>query len=74
MSDARSLVAVFDSPVAGHLLAFAATLGYRTALADPRLDGVDIDAGTDSSCATTTAPSWARSCAPRSPRRPAGSA
>jgi xanthine/CO dehydrogenase XdhC/CoxF family maturation factor len=28
-------VAVFDSPVASHLLHFAATLGYRAALVDP---------------------------------------
>ncbi|MEV8515740.1 XdhC family protein [Dactylosporangium sp. NPDC051484] len=50
--DGRAVVAVFDSPVATHLLHFAATLGYRVALADPRLDGagladVTIDAGTD---------------------------
>ncbi|MER7002512.1 XdhC family protein [Dactylosporangium sp. NPDC000555] len=50
--DGRAVVAVFDSPVATHLLHFAATLGYRVALADPRLDGaglsdVTFDANTD---------------------------
>ncbi len=46
-ADGRAVVAVFDSPVAAHLLHFAATLGYRVALADPGLDGVHIDAQTD---------------------------
>jgi xanthine dehydrogenase accessory factor len=45
--DGRALVAVFDSPVATHLMHFAATLGYRVALAEPGLSGVAIDAGTD---------------------------
>ncbi|GAA0740001.1 XdhC family protein [Dactylosporangium roseum] len=45
--DGRSLVAVFDSPVATHLMHFAATLGYRVALAEPGLDKVTIDADTD---------------------------
>ncbi|GAA2578798.1 XdhC family protein [Dactylosporangium fulvum] len=45
--DGRSLVAVFDSPVATHLMHFAATLGYRVALAEPGLDKVTIDANTD---------------------------
>ncbi|WP_426507047.1 XdhC family protein [Dactylosporangium sp. McL0621] len=45
--DGRAVVAVFDSPVATQLLHFAATLGYRVALADPGLDGVAIDANTD---------------------------
>jgi xanthine/CO dehydrogenase XdhC/CoxF family maturation factor len=45
--DGRAVVAVFDSPVATHLLHFAATLGYRVALAEPGLAGVTIDANTD---------------------------
>jgi xanthine/CO dehydrogenase XdhC/CoxF family maturation factor len=45
--DGRAVVAVFDSPVATHLLHFAATLGYRVALAEPGLGGIEIDAGTD---------------------------
>jgi xanthine dehydrogenase accessory factor len=47
MSDARALVAVFDSPVAGHLLRFAVTLDFRVALAEPGLDGIVIDGNTD---------------------------
>lgn len=43
----RAVVAVFDSPVAVHLLDFAAKLGYRVSLADPDLTGVIIDAETD---------------------------
>ena len=46
-ADGRALVAVFDSPVATHLLHFAAVLGYRVALADPDLTGVTVDAETD---------------------------
>ncbi|MEV4513044.1 XdhC family protein [Dactylosporangium sp. NPDC049525] len=46
-ADGRAVVAVFDSPVAAHLLHFAATLGYRVALADPDLTGVAVDAETD---------------------------
>jgi xanthine/CO dehydrogenase XdhC/CoxF family maturation factor len=45
--DGRTLVAVFDSPVATHLMHFAATLGYRVLLAEPGLTGVPIDANTD---------------------------
>ncbi|GAA2355184.1 XdhC family protein [Dactylosporangium salmoneum] len=45
--DGRAVVAVFDSPVATHLLHFAATLGYRVALAEPGLEGLDITANTD---------------------------
>jgi xanthine/CO dehydrogenase XdhC/CoxF family maturation factor len=45
--DGRAVVAVFDSPVATHLLHLAATLGYRVALAEPGLQGVAIDANTD---------------------------
>ena len=45
--DGRALVAVFDTPVAAHLLHFAATLGYRVALADPDLGRTPIDAQTD---------------------------
>ncbi|WP_212826151.1 XdhC family protein [Catellatospora sp. TT07R-123] len=33
----RTLVAVFDSPVAAHLLHFARDLGYRTVLVEPDL-------------------------------------
>ncbi|WP_238011974.1 XdhC family protein [Dactylosporangium sp. AC04546] len=46
-ADRRALVAVFDSPVATHLMHIAATLGYRVALAEPDLAGVTIDAETD---------------------------
>jgi xanthine dehydrogenase accessory factor len=46
-ADGRAIVAVFDSPVAAHLLHFAATLGYRVALAEPDLTGVTVDAETD---------------------------
>jgi xanthine/CO dehydrogenase XdhC/CoxF family maturation factor len=35
-SDARTLVAVFASPVAEHLLHFGRHLGYRTVLVDPK--------------------------------------
>ncbi|WP_433050630.1 XdhC family protein [Dactylosporangium sp. CS-033363] len=45
--DGRAVVAVFDSPVATQLLHFAATLGYRVALAEPGLDGITVDANTD---------------------------
>jgi xanthine dehydrogenase accessory factor len=48
--DGRALVAVFDSPVATHLLHIAATLGYRVALLDPRDGPVDwspVDVNTD---------------------------
>jgi xanthine/CO dehydrogenase XdhC/CoxF family maturation factor len=48
--DGRALVAVFDSPVATHLLHIAATLGYRVALVDPLHGPVDwspIDVNTD---------------------------
>jgi xanthine dehydrogenase accessory factor len=45
--DGRAVVAVFDSPVATHLLHLAATLGYRVALAEPGLPGVAIDTNTD---------------------------
>jgi xanthine dehydrogenase accessory factor len=45
--DGRAIVAVFDSPVATHLLHLAATLGYRVALAEPGLRGVAIDGQTD---------------------------
>jgi xanthine dehydrogenase accessory factor len=44
--DGRAVVAVFDSPVARHLLHFAATLGFRVALADP-FDAAVVDANTD---------------------------
>ena len=45
--DGRTLVAVFDSPVATHLLHFAATLGYRVALVDEEFDAALVDANTD---------------------------
>lgn len=42
---ARTLVAVFASPVAGYLLHFGADLGYRVILVEPSLDRVgDLDA------------------------------
>src|SRR5689334_14965889 len=44
--DGRAVVAVFDSPVARHLLHFAATLGYKAELADP-FDAAVVDANTD---------------------------
>ncbi|MEV0565532.1 XdhC family protein [Dactylosporangium sp. NPDC050588] len=47
MNTTRALVAVFDTPVAAHLLDFATTLGFRVALADPGLEGVVVDADTD---------------------------
>ncbi|HEY3260294.1 MAG TPA: XdhC family protein [Pseudonocardiaceae bacterium] len=34
-ADGRALVAVFDSPVARHLLHFATEVGFRTALVEP---------------------------------------
>jgi len=45
----RSLVAVFDSPVAGYLRHFATDLGWRVSLYDPKDDGdlSAIDADTD---------------------------
>ncbi|MGI5181357.1 XdhC family protein [Dactylosporangium sp. CA-152071] len=47
MNTTRALVAVFDTPVAAHLLDFATTLGFRVALADPDLERVVVDADTD---------------------------
>ncbi|MEV4132411.1 XdhC family protein [Dactylosporangium sp. NPDC049742] len=47
MNTTRALVAVFDTPVAAHLLDFATTLGFRVALADPDLESVVVDADTD---------------------------
>ena len=44
--DGRAVVAVFDSPVARHLLHFAATLGYRVELVDP-FDATVVDDNTD---------------------------
>ncbi|MET7420548.1 XdhC family protein [Dactylosporangium sp. NPDC005555] len=43
----RAIVAVFDTPVAAHLMDFATTLGFRVALADPDLTNVVVDAETD---------------------------
>ena len=46
----RTLVAVFDSPVAGFLLRYAADAGFRTVLVDPAQDmpmPADLDATTD---------------------------
>lgn len=53
-ADTRAMVAVFDSPVAEHLLRYARDVGYRTTLVDPepgrsgltRLPD-DLDPGTD---------------------------
>lgn len=48
--DARTLVAVFDSPVAKYLLHFGADLGYRTVLVDPPASALDaslVNATTD---------------------------
>jgi xanthine/CO dehydrogenase XdhC/CoxF family maturation factor len=44
--DGRALVAVFDSPVARHLLHLAATVGYRVELVDP-FDATKVDGNTD---------------------------
>ncbi len=44
--DGRAVVAVFDSPVARHLLHFAATLGFRAELVDP-FDPALVDDNTD---------------------------
>jgi xanthine/CO dehydrogenase XdhC/CoxF family maturation factor len=44
--DGRAVVAIFDSPVARHLLHFAATLGFKAELADP-FDAKIVDANTD---------------------------
>jgi xanthine/CO dehydrogenase XdhC/CoxF family maturation factor len=46
-ADGRAIVAVFDSPVARHLLHFAATLGYRIELADRFTPETMVDANTD---------------------------
>jgi len=45
----RTLVAVFSSPVADHLISFGADLGYRTALYDPADGGAlpPLDENTD---------------------------
>jgi xanthine dehydrogenase accessory factor len=45
--DGRAVVAVFDSPVARHLLHFAATLGYRVALVDSAGEFAGLDGNTD---------------------------
>ena len=44
--DGRAVLAVFDSPVARHLVHFAATLGFRADLADP-FDPALVDDNTD---------------------------
>src|SRR4051794_764230 len=44
--DGRAVVAVFDSPVATHLLHFAATLGFQVALTEDCTD-VSITDNTD---------------------------
>ncbi|GLI01719.1 XdhC family protein [Phytohabitans aurantiacus] len=44
----RTLVAVFESPVADYLLKFAADVGYRTVLVDPAQGGTVKAAGLDS--------------------------
>ena len=44
--DGRAVVAVFDSPVATHLLHFAATLGFQVALTED-LQGVEVTKNTD---------------------------
>ncbi|MTD57109.1 XdhC family protein [Amycolatopsis pithecellobii] len=47
-TETRTLVAVFDTPVAGYLLKYGADLGYRTVLHDPK-DGElpELDGTTD---------------------------
>ncbi|TNC26447.1 XdhC family protein [Amycolatopsis alkalitolerans] len=47
-TETRTLVAVFDGPVAGYLLKYAADLGYRTVLHDPKNGTLPaLDATTD---------------------------
>jgi xanthine dehydrogenase accessory factor len=53
--EARTLVAVFASPVASYLLHFGGDLGYRCVLVDPRPDVADAVATPDPSFVDGTA-------------------
>jgi xanthine dehydrogenase accessory factor len=44
--DGRAVVAIFDSPVARHLVHFAATLGFKASLGDP-FDAAEVGDNTD---------------------------
>jgi xanthine/CO dehydrogenase XdhC/CoxF family maturation factor len=57
--DGRTLVAVFASPVAEHLLHFARDLGYRTVLVEPDLALVDARKQSTHELASTVDPSFA---------------
>jgi xanthine/CO dehydrogenase XdhC/CoxF family maturation factor len=58
-SDGRTLVAVFASPVADHLLHFARDLGYRTVLVEPDLGLVSERGQSTHELASTVDPSFA---------------
>lgn len=55
----RTLVAVFASPVAAHLLHFAHDLGYRTVLVEPDLSRVDPASPDHLRLASSVDPSFA---------------
>jgi xanthine dehydrogenase accessory factor len=60
--DGRTLVAVFASPVADHLLHFARDLGYRTVLVEPDLGRVEtrrVGGRSTHELASTVDPSFA---------------
>jgi xanthine dehydrogenase accessory factor len=57
--DGRTLVAVFASPVADHLLHFARDLGYRTVLVEPDLALVGERRQSTHELASTVDPSFA---------------
>lgn len=59
VTDGRTLVAVFASPVAEHLLHFARDLGYRTILVEPDLALVDGRGTATHELASTVDPSFA---------------
>jgi xanthine dehydrogenase accessory factor len=54
-AEARTLVAVFASPVASYLLHFAGDLGYRTVLVDPAPAAADGADGADGAVAALDA-------------------
>jgi len=58
-TDGRTLVAVFASPVADHLLHFARDLGYRTVLVEPDLARVGARGSDTHELASTVDPSFA---------------
>jgi xanthine dehydrogenase accessory factor len=59
LKDGRTLVAVFVSPVAEHLLHFARDLGYRTVLVEPDLARIDERKTRTDELASTVDPSFA---------------